>query len=108
MLTFQGPRESFQIEADPQLNLLAHAQLDEWFLGSRCGGHGECGRDRVRVNPQAGDLSAVTGAELKLLTPEELAQGWRLACQCWPERRGLNLRLECPVLSRGSGGKPGS
>jgi ferredoxin len=102
MLTFQGPTESFAIEAEPQLNLLAHAQLDEWTLGSRCGGHGECGGDRIQIqNAQPGDFSPLTAAEIELIKEEDLNLGWRLACQCWPERKDLNVTILCPRLARG-------
>jgi 2Fe-2S ferredoxin len=77
---------------DKNLNLLAHAQSIELDIGSECGGHGICGRDRVRIEPGA-DLSPVTEAEREHLTPEELAQGWRLACQCFPEQSGLELTI---------------
>jgi len=42
-----------------------------------CGGHGFCGRCRVRVR---GSLSPVTPEEREKLSAEKLAQGWRLAC----------------------------
>ncbi len=99
MLRFVGPTAQFEIEAEPQLTLLAHAQLDEWFLGSRCGGHGECGGDRVQILGAQGNLSPITTAEREHLTREELAQGWRLACQCWPEQTSLVLEVKCPLLS---------
>lgn len=44
-----------------------------------CGGKGLCGRCRVRVTE--GNLSPLTEAEKRLLTEEELATGYRLACQ---------------------------
>jgi ferredoxin len=72
---------------DRNLNLLAHAQSIELDIGSRCGGHGICGGDRVQFSrtSQHSALSAVTDIEKKHFTPEEIAQGWRLACQCFPE-----------------------
>ncbi len=82
---------------DRQLNLLAHAQAEELALGSRCGGHGVCGGDRVRVCASDGPLSPVTEAERTHLTADELALGWRLACQCWPERDALAIELETTV-----------
>ena len=43
-----------------------------------CGGHGKCGKCRVTVT---GDVSAPTEDEMRALTPEELADGIRLACR---------------------------
>ncbi|MEI6502439.1 MAG: ASKHA domain-containing protein, partial [Armatimonadota bacterium] len=51
-------------------------------VNAPCGGHGRCGKCRVRVEkghclpPTAHELDA-----LDALDAEELAQGWRLACQ---------------------------
>lgn len=78
------------------LNLLAHAQMIELEIGSECGGHGVCGRDRVRPlavpgAETAGLLSPVTDEERSHLSANELAQGWRLACQCFPERDDLTI-----------------
>ena len=42
-----------------------------------CGGHGRCGKCRVTVT---GAVSPVSEAERRLLSPEELARGIRLAC----------------------------
>ena len=53
---------------DPSLNLLALEQAIELEIGSRCGGHGECGGDRIRVQAEAGVISAVTAAEREHLT----------------------------------------
>ena len=44
-----------------------------------CGGKGICGKCRVRVS---GDISEPNTNERDLLTPAELAEGWRLACLC--------------------------
>ncbi|HBT47739.1 MAG TPA: ferredoxin [Peptococcaceae bacterium] len=44
-----------------------------------CGGRGLCGRCRVRV--AEGLLSPPTEAEKKALSPDELKEGYRLACQ---------------------------
>ncbi len=94
MLKFRFSQEVYEVEADRNLNLLAHAQLEEKELGSRCGGHGHCGGDRVRVCLGADQLSPVTDAERKHLTPEELSAGTRLACQVWPEQQGAEVELE--------------
>ncbi len=44
-----------------------------------CGGHGECKKCRVKL--LKGDLP-LTEDEQRILKPEELAEGWRLACRC--------------------------
>ncbi|MBE3572767.1 MAG: DUF4445 domain-containing protein [Moorella humiferrea] len=48
-------------------------------LTAPCGGRGLCGRCRVRV--AAGDAGEPTAAERRFLKPEQLEQGYRLACQ---------------------------
>ena len=48
-------------------------------VAAPCGGKGLCGRCRVRV--MEGRLSPLTEAEKRLLKEEDLAAGYRLACQ---------------------------
>ena len=45
-----------------------------------CGGVGVCGKCRVVVHPRE-NFSALTDAELDVLTPAQVAEGSRLACQ---------------------------
>ena len=81
------------------LNLLAHAQAIELEVGSRCGGHGVCGGDRIRLPvglTQPERLSPITEKERQHLSSEQLAQGWRLACQCFPEGE---FTIECHLTS---------
>ena len=85
---------------EPKLNFLAHAQAVECDLGSECGGHGICGRDRIRVLRPDGKppaLSPLTEAETRLLPERDLREGWRLACQSFPEAKDDELIVE--VLS---------
>jgi len=80
---------------ETQLNLLAHAQCIELDIGSRCGGHGVCGGDRVRIPAEhQGAFSPVTEKERQHLSARELQDGWRLACQCWPDRADLDLSIQ--------------
>ena len=52
--------------------------LSEIISGERpCGGGGRCGKCKVIAK---GDLSPLTDAERKLLSPREIASGVRLAC----------------------------
>ena len=74
-----------RIPCSRQLNLLAHAQMEELDVGSRCGGFGECGGDRVRVASGMESLSPLTGAEREHLSEAEIKDGYRLACQTFPQ-----------------------
>jgi ferredoxin len=96
-VVFKMPDHSIQDTGfcERNLNLLAHAQAIELEIGSRCGGHGVCGGDRIKVTHQV-ELSQLTEVEKKHFTPEEIAQGWRLACQCFPEKSNQLIVLSVP------------
>lgn len=57
-------------------------------LQSVCGGHGKCGKCRLRYSKSnaAGksslNLSEITQIEKDIFSDRELKEGWRLACQC--------------------------
>ncbi len=55
-------------------------------LVSICGGQGTCGRCRVQV--LAGAVTEPTAREREVFTPQELAAGYRLACQTIPLSEG--------------------
>ena len=76
------------------LNILGHAQIEEIHVGSQCGGHGICGRDRIQVSLDEVNVSPPNETERKHLTPEEIAAGWRLACQTWPHRDGDEIIIQ--------------
>jgi uncharacterized 2Fe-2S/4Fe-4S cluster protein (DUF4445 family) len=63
-------------------------------LSSICGGQGTCHTCRVRVT--SGILSEPTLNEVEALSPQELSDGWRLACQAAP---ASNCQLVLPVES---------
>lgn len=75
-------------ECITDLNILGHAQLIELEIGSRCGGHGVCGGDRIRIADPAirASFSEVTAEEREHLSDTEIADGYRLACQCYPDK----------------------
>ncbi|MBI3544042.1 MAG: (2Fe-2S)-binding protein [Deltaproteobacteria bacterium] len=72
-----------EVESYSQLNLLAHAQIAERSVQSRCGGHRECGTCRVRI--ESGKVNEPSAEELELLHRAGAAPGMRLACQVFPE-----------------------
>src|SRR5438874_1124845 len=77
-----------ETEGYDQLNLLAHAQLLERSVQSRCGGHCECGTCRVAIS--GGRVSASRDAERELLarvgSVGNADPRIRLACQTYPEK----------------------
>jgi uncharacterized 2Fe-2S/4Fe-4S cluster protein (DUF4445 family) len=83
-----------RIEVDPKTDLLTAAQKAGVDLVSACGGVGICGTCRVRL--VRGTLSPMTLVEEDQLRPEEIAQGYRLACQAYPLS---DVRLDIPPES---------
>ena len=61
-----------------QVTLLAAATAAGISLQTPCGGQGRCGKCLVEV---AGALDEPTAVERRVLTEDQLAEGWRLACQ---------------------------
>ncbi len=68
--------------AQPDETILQVAQRAGVGIMAVCGGHGTCGRCVVQV--RAGLLSEPTAVEKKRFNPDQLAQGYRLACQVKP------------------------
>ncbi len=78
--------QSFEVKFEPSgrtVDVLAGTSLVEaagragTVLDMPCGGAGTCGKCRVRVD----GADAPADAEQNAFSPEELAQGWRLACR---------------------------
>jgi uncharacterized 2Fe-2S/4Fe-4S cluster protein (DUF4445 family) len=63
-------------------SILACARRSGLGISSVCGGRGTCHTCRVRL--LMGILSEPTRSEIEALSPQELAEGWRLACQATP------------------------
>ncbi len=89
------------------LNLLGHAQMIELSVGSQCGGHGKCGKDRVILSEADRLLvNEPTAIERIHLSADELSRGFRLACQCFPNADGLSLRVSVPPSAKNSTPQP--
>lgn len=61
------------------------------FIPTLCGGKGFCGKCKIRV--LAGAPATLNEKELRQLSAEEQADGWRLSCQLRVER---DMRVELP------------
>ena len=76
---------TFEVPGHPGPDIEGRTILDEaadrnLAISSDCGGKGLCGKCRVLAEPRE-HLSAVVEAESRLLSPAEIAAGYRLACQ---------------------------
>jgi uncharacterized 2Fe-2S/4Fe-4S cluster protein (DUF4445 family) len=63
-------------------------------ISSICGGKGTCHSCQVQV--LSGTVSRPTSHELEAFTPQELKDGWRLACQTYPTS---DVKLAVPAES---------
>lgn len=62
-----------------------------------CGGQGSCGKCRVRLSPAP---KTTTSSESRLISPEDLANGYRLACQCHVSGQSIIEVPEHSLLGR--------
>jgi uncharacterized 2Fe-2S/4Fe-4S cluster protein (DUF4445 family) len=82
------------IDASSGEPLLESLRAGRVGLVALCGGTGKCGKCRVQV--VSGQVSELTSVEEDGLSPEELDEGFRLACQC----RALgDLTIDIPASS---------
>lgn len=63
-------------------NLLEDMRKNEISIPAACGGTGRCGKCRIKVLEGHLEISA---EDREVFSPEQLAQGWRLACRAFPE-----------------------
>lgn len=68
------------VSAPPESNLLRVSLREQGGIPFKCGG-GLCGTCKCRIETGHEHTDAVKPKEKKLLTEEELASGFRLACQ---------------------------
>jgi uncharacterized 2Fe-2S/4Fe-4S cluster protein (DUF4445 family) len=83
-----------RIEVETGIDLLTAAQKAGVDLVAACGGVGICGTCKVRL--VSGSLTPLTLSEEEQLHPQEISQGFRLACQAQPLS---HVRLDIPVES---------
>lgn len=69
-------------ECEPGDSILECSRKTGVGITNLCGGKGKCHACKVKV--LKGTVSDPTPAETALFSPDELGQGWRLACQVYP------------------------
>ena len=84
-LLFEPMGISYDAVEDQSILEIAHGM--GIYLRSDCGGKGRCGKCRILVHPK-GCLSQISRLEYEQLTPEQLDEGYRLACQAKPVAPG--------------------
>ncbi|MEM4447413.1 MAG: ASKHA domain-containing protein [Candidatus Jordarchaeales archaeon] len=72
--------EGKRVTVKPGGNLLEIAKLVGVDITSVCGGRGTCGKCKVVIEENRGNVSPLTAKEGKILSPSEVAKGYRLAC----------------------------
>jgi uncharacterized 2Fe-2S/4Fe-4S cluster protein (DUF4445 family) len=75
-------------------SILACARRLGIDISSVCGGRGTCNTCRIQVT--SGTLTEPTPSEVEAFSPEELSDGWRLACQAIPTS---NCQVVIPLES---------
>ena len=74
--------QSVFLTHDTSMTLMSTLLVNDMINGSFCGGRGDCGRCRIQFLQGA---TLPTGLERSVLEPEELRQGYRLACLAKPK-----------------------
>lgn len=86
-----------KIQADTGGNLLSIAEKAGILIDASCAGAGKCGKCKVKITE--GNPGEITPAERELLSENELAGGYRLAC-CVTVQSDLEVVI--PTLHGGS------
>jgi uncharacterized 2Fe-2S/4Fe-4S cluster protein (DUF4445 family) len=89
----KAPPTERSVRVPPGVTVFDSASWNGIAIDSTCGGHGTCHKCRVRVD---GGRVPVTRHDTRTFTPDQLAQGWRLACLVQATR---DLKVEVPPLT---------
>jgi uncharacterized 2Fe-2S/4Fe-4S cluster protein (DUF4445 family) len=80
------------VRVPPGVTIFDAASWNGIAIDSTCGGHGTCKKCRVRVVDGAVPVSRL---DVRAFSPEQLADGWRLACLA---QAGRDVRVEVPPM----------
>lgn len=80
------------VRVPPGVTVFDSASWNGIAIDSTCGGHGTCHKCKVRVEGQ----SPITRHDVRTFSPDQIADGWRLACLV---RATRDLEVEVPPLT---------
>ena len=89
-----APATSRNVRVPPGVTVFDAASWNGIAIDSTCGGHGTCHKCRIRIDDAAG--IAVTRHDVRTFSPEQLKDGWRLACLVQATR---SLAVDVPPLT---------
>jgi uncharacterized 2Fe-2S/4Fe-4S cluster protein (DUF4445 family) len=81
-----------RVRVPPGVTVFDAASWNGIAIDSTCGGHGTCKKCKIRI--LGGDV-ALSPLDARAFSPDELRDGWRLACRA---QAATDLRIEVPPL----------
>ena len=82
-----------EVRVPPGVSVFDAASWNGLAIDSTCGGHGTCKKCKIQV--LEGEVP-VSRLDIRAFTPEQLKDGWRLACVA---RANNNLKIDVPPLA---------
>lgn len=82
-----------EVRVPPGVSVFDAASWNGLAIDSTCGGHGTCKKCKIQV--VEGEVP-VSRLDIRAFTPEQLKDGWRLACVA---RANSNLKVDVPPLA---------
>lgn len=90
-INFTPSNQDFRVP--PGVSVFDAASWNGLAIDSTCGGHGTCKKCKIQV--LEGEVP-VSRLDIRAFTPEQLKDGWRLACVA---RANSNLKIDVPPLA---------
>ncbi|MEY4311295.1 MAG: hypothetical protein RLZZ571_65 [Actinomycetota bacterium] len=90
-INFTPSNQEFRVP--PGVSVFDAASWNGLAIDSTCGGHGTCKKCKIQV--LEGEVP-VSRLDIRAFTPEQLKDGWRLACVA---RANSNLKIDVPPLA---------
>ena len=90
-INFTPSNQEFRVP--PGVSVFDAASWNGLAIDSTCGGHGTCKKCKIQV--LEGEVP-VSRLDIRAFTPEQLKDGWRLACVA---RANSNLKVDVPPLA---------